>query len=97
MCISLLNVSIGASELDMTKQEMRRNEPTPSSEIVSMEEPQQSLVRRVLPIVFAVTIIMVLVVLLSTFVSRYALSVRDKNNSVYEKSPKLEEQDQDKQ
>lgn len=88
---TLFTTTIYASEVDMTKQEMMRDSTPPSSELVSIEEPIENDSKSLIAIILAVAIIMIVVGLLSTFVTRYALSIRNKNDTIYEQQQKMPE------
>lgn len=85
---SLLTVNLNASEIGMSKQDMLRTAEPAESEIINMDEQQVSESRGLLAIVLATILILVIVGLLSTFVTKYALSIREKNNSIYQKDNK---------
>ncbi len=77
--------SLAASSVEMSKQEMMRAD-TPSTELVS--PPKTDSQRSTLAIVLAVALIMIIVGLLRTFITKYALSMSNKNDSIYEKTDK---------
>lgn len=91
---TLFMTNIYASETasqtpDMTKQEMARledkpSESAPTESVVNMAEPKEDSSRSLMAVILAVVLIMVIVGLVSTFITKYALSMRNNNSIIYE-------------
>lgn len=75
---------INASEIEVTKQEMLRDtsKSNEDSQVDYVEEAKYSSFNPLL-VLLSVVMIVVLVGLLSTFVTKFALSLRGKRKSIY--------------
>ncbi len=89
---TIISPNLYAFESGQSKQELTRTaEPDPTStQIVDMEEPAKDPERDVLAIVFATAIILIILGLLSTFVTRFALSLRSDDDQQLEDTEKIE-------
>lgn len=84
----LLTVDIDASQTPISKQDMMRTASPDQSEVITMDESPVDENRSLLAVILASALIMIIVGLLSTFVTKYALSIKNKNNSIYQKKNK---------
>lgn len=84
---TLFIINLSASDVqeqpEMTKQEMMRGTEVVSEPVVDMEEPTSNPIRTIIAVILAVAIIMIVVGLLSTFITKYALSMRNQDEPIY--------------
>lgn len=86
---TIISPNLYAFETGQSKEDLARTvKPDPTStQVVDMEEPDKDPERDALAIIFATAIILIILGLLSTFVTRFALSLRsdddeEKNDNI---------------
>lgn len=85
MWFTLLTVGMSASEIGSSKEEMMRGAPIEGSDVLTLDTNQNSEERSILAVIVVAILIITLVILVATFITKYTISIREKNDNIYEK------------
>lgn len=95
MWLTLLTVGMSASEIESSEQGAVTESITINSEVVNLDPQLQKNDRNLLAVTLAAVLTMILIGLAGTFITKYIILIRKKNNVVYERKSKSKKLDRE--
>lgn len=96
MWFTLLTVGMSASEIVSSKEEMMRSASINSSDVVSLDPKPKSEERSIVAVILVAILVLILVGLVATFITKYTVTIREKNSNIYEQKSKENKIDDNK-